>query len=310
MTRFYILILSSLLCLAWTASACPMSGRLNDFNCNEEVRYLFSGDSVVAGVRDGSDEGGGYPRRLQDEIPEATIKAVATPGVTSEALVLALVRNFNRPGTVVKKRSLCADWVMLDVGRNDYWRGVPPEQTMRNLKRLVRVYRVYIAKYCSGIEPIVSVSTMLPTNRSYQRTYIAELNATLLRYNSAELPVHVRFDRVNSKFISWDRLHPSTAGYDKMAGIVRNFIFKKVNKSILRQRPDADNDGVADYFEKSRYRTSIKKADTDRDGYTDGFEIFYGQSDPRSARSTPLPTATPTATPEVTPEATATATPS
>src|SRR5690606_6335664 len=90
----------------------------------------------------------------------------------------------------------------------------------------------------------------------------------------------LRLDRLQTKFISSDNLHPSSRGYDKLSTMISRFLQKKVKKKMLRKRRDTDSDGVYDIGERLLFKTSPHLADTDGDGFDDGQELFELFSDP------------------------------
>ena len=146
----------------------------------------------------------------------------------------------------------------------------------------------------------------------------------LLKIRGRDLPAYLRFDTLNPALLSSDGLHPTSAGYDVLGDIARQYIIGDAQTRSEISRPDVDEDGIYDLFERKKFKTSPKIADTDADGLEDGAEVFTYMTDPTNAdtdgdgvsdgtevaegtdpkspgsiipTATPTPTITPTATP-------------
>lgn len=257
---------------AWS---CPLVDGLVDFNCNQGHKIVFAGDSVVAGRGDHRDEAsGGYPTRVARQFPQSTVVNLGVSGHTSRQVL----QGFRRGKFTTRSRG--ADLLILDVGRNDCRDRWPTMQSVRMIKRTVKYVRNNIGESLSS-PPLVAVATQIP-NREWRRGCIEALNRTLLARKSKALPVTLRFDRLPASVLSADRLHPHAAGYDRIAKFANRFIRKRAQRLSLKERPDADNDGVYDLFELERYGTDPSLADSDGDGLLDGAEIFAYGTDPNS----------------------------
>ena len=181
-----------------------------------------------------------------------------------------------------KRKLANSDYLLIDVGRNDYFLQQEPGITVRNIVRLVRYLRNYLRKTAEA-DPVVAVATLLPTNRAYQKPFIDEVNRLLLKFRGPSLPVYLRFDGISNNLLGADGLHPTSAGYEAMTSVAAGFLDSTAQELAKRKREDRDNDGIYDRFETVRFHTSIKRADTDGDGLLDGAELFQYKTNPLSA---------------------------
>jgi lysophospholipase L1-like esterase len=260
--------------------ACPLVFHLVDFNCDQEEKIVFTGDSIVHGVGDTESlTGGGYPARVSELLDGPNVVEVGIPGISSQRLLAAYKKQLQKPRSRTTRLVQAADIFIISVGVNDYWEGHDPGLTVRNIRRLVRVIRTMLAEY-SDSPPFVAVTTLTPTTRDFQIPFITEVNRLLLEYASKQIPVYLRFDLLDPALLSPDGLHPSSEGYDALATMSYYYITTTAQSQMRALRPDKDHDGVFDYFEVSKYFTDPTLKDTDRDGLSDGVEIFRRHTDP------------------------------
>jgi len=282
------------------ASACPRIDGLIDYNCDRKLKIVAVGDSVVAGIGDSRNGNrGGYVKRLRKDFPRADIKGMGFPGYSSGRLLQDFTAALNRPGTGKTKRSLeNADLIIIDVGRNDYWDKEAASLTVTNIVRLAKLFKEKVGTRL-GVPPYVTIAYMLPTKRSFQWTFLVQINYYLSHLNPASFPVELRFNNLGTSSLSWDGIHPSSRGYSKMEAMIKKYLKGKLQRVERRVRTDRDKDGVYDIFELSRFKTDPTLKDTDGDTLSDGDELFIYRSDPLNAHSgqEKVPTATPTAAP-------------
>lgn len=264
--------------------ACPLIANLVDFNCDRALRVAVMGDSIVRGLQDSgiTKKNGGYVLDLQHMYPRARFYNLGIPGSTSRSL-LGVVRRSIRSRTTFYKTLKAADYVLIEVGTNDFWQHTKPSATVRNLRRLKSNVENFVVNQ-SGVRPIVLLSTLPQTSRGFQEPFIESVdNLLALSSNVQTLNVQVRFDELGTAILSYDRLHPSTQGYLMMARLVRDIFSEWLTPKARRERPDLDNDGVYDRFEVSKFLTNPAEADTDGDDLMDGAELFVYRSDPNRA---------------------------
>ena len=256
------------------ASACPLVDGLHDFNCNQTVRVVVAGDSVVYGLGDTENGNrGGYVKRLDNLLPQAVqVVGLGTSGIRSDELL----RDFQ--SGAYRKRTRRTDILFIDVGRNDCRDNLPPLRTFRNIKRLVRWARKNIGTATQG-PPFIVVTTQIP-DRERRRQCLEEINRILIQRTSRKMPAYLRFDKLPDTILGSDGLHPTSAGYQRMAKKMRRFINRRLQTRIQEERPDSDSDGIYDFHENARFGTNPELADTDEDTLLDGAEVFTHSTDP------------------------------
>ena len=276
------------LAMATVAVACPLRSGLVDFNCDGIQKIAFVGDSFVQGVGDTSMPDGGYFARVAANYPDATVVRYAVPGVTASKLFSTLKRKVPQMASGPAENNLIgSDILVIDVGRNDFYDTNNPPATVGTIKRIVKYLNSELAARNGGIPPVIVVASLLPTKRLVQRYFITYTNDLMIEQKSAALPLYVRLDKLSKDYVSKDGLHPSSAGYDKIAAKMQSYFEHKGTSRALALRPDSDGDGAYDIFESSSYGTSSTVADSDADGTSDGDEIFVYETDPNDAGSHP-----------------------
>lgn len=268
---------TALATLATKAWACPSIDRLVDFNCDQRLKVSITGDSIVKGVGDDEKHTGGYVKRLINRFKAGTFGNLGVGGTYSGTLYRSYRRLLASAVVGPTKNKLnFADHIVIDVGRNDYFLEEPAAKTVRNIDRLQSLLRNYVRKQ-SGVTPLVTIVTLLPTTRDYQREFIDDVNRILL---ASDLPVYLRLDQIDPLTISEDGIHPSPEGYKLIADIFEDYLRDMANQRMISLRNDLDQDDVFDLFETRLFNTDPSLADTDQDGKSDGLELFTTHSDP------------------------------
>lgn len=254
--------------------ACPLTEGLIDFNCNQKLRVVFTGDSVVAGLGDAENSHrGGYVKRMNQRLPRPVqVKNLGFSGIRSDQLLRRFLDGLYR------RQVQRADVVFIDVGKNDCRDNLPPIRAVRNIKRLVRFFQQRAGNETLG-NPYVVIATQIP-NRDRRRACIEEINRLLLVKKSEKLPAYFRFDKLPASILGSDGLHPNSAGYARMSRRIYRFFTNALQNRLASERPDQDVDGIYDYFEELRYGTSPSLADSDGDTLSDGDETFVYGTDP------------------------------
>ena len=277
----FLRIFSVVLIVALTAApaaACPTIDDLIDFNCSQTGKITITGDSFVNGVGD-TKNGAGYVGRAEDNFQSFRFTETGVNGITT-AKLLSNFKRFLPRGKTTYKRTINSDILIIDVGRNDYWRNVPPSMVVRNIKRLVKFLKKALVEDEIESPPKIFVSALLPTKRGFQAPFIREVNRLLLKQKGAKLPVYLRFDKVSSSVVGADGLHPTARGYKRIAKFLTKFLKGAAQNKMRKNRKDTDADGVYDFFETNRYGTDPEAFDTDGDAKSDGTEIFTDGTDP------------------------------
>lgn len=228
---FTVVTLVTILPQPLWAIDCPLIRSLADYNCDGRIRILITGDSVVSGVGD-EQNAGGYVGRLQQQMRFAKIESVGIPGAKSLRLFQYYRREFRKVKSLLNRRiTKNLDYVVIDVGRNDYWDRAPAKRTTRNILRLVHLLRETLTTR-DGMSPFVIITTLIPTNRSYQSGFITQVNDLLLRRPSTRQPVYIRFNNLSRDILSSDGLHPCSYGYDVIAQSLYEQLYGPVQEKI------------------------------------------------------------------------------
>ena len=261
---------SSLALMSTDGYACPSVANLPDVNCDGAARIAIVGDSVVYGVGDTVNNGkGGYVLRIAKKFPEATFDNLGTPGEEARRVIGVIESSFAGTGDAAFASALSqADVVILDIGRNDWWKFRPANATWRNLKRLREVVQREVEK-TTGHKPLVVTAQLMGANRTGQGTWVTELNKLIAANHKATVPADLKFNSVSKKLLL-DRVHPGPLGYDHITKILNQYLKSSLPKHVTAFRDDADKDGLYDDYEAEKFGTSPLNPDTDGDGILDG----------------------------------------
>lgn len=154
-----------------TPRRCPSRYGIPDISCDDGVRVVIVGDSIVAGVGDErfGNAGGGYVTRIQESLPRVVFSGFGTPGQNSEQL-------YKKVKTALAKRSpsselgqalVDADIIIIDVGRNDWFEvfklDEPPSlPTYTRLRRLQSHVRARLTLLTGRTPLVVLLSSCSP----------------------------------------------------------------------------------------------------------------------------------------------------
>lgn len=285
-SAFLLSLYGLLIATADMVHACPRIGGLVDFNCDGVHKIVVTGDSVVRGVGDlRNNNNGGYVKRIARKLKKSQVINLGMPGFQSGQLLMTLKQKLRSHRTNKIQTQLAdVDLLIIDIGRNDFFTGDPVSFTIRNLKRMVRFLRIQLGTG-SKTPPDIMIATLIPTKRGFQRPFIEELNTMLLEMTSDDLPVNLRFDMLEPEIISVDGIHPDAEGYQAIAAVALDFVKITAQDLAAAKRPDNDNDGIYDMFERAKYTCDPELPDTDNDGLKDGEEAFDYETDPIQADS-------------------------
>jgi lysophospholipase L1-like esterase len=265
---------------AAVAHACPLVDSLVDYNCDGKHVISVVGDSIVFGTGDDlNGDRGGYPLRLQRIFPKSEVNSFGYRGITTGQLISYYKRLFAKRGQNAEVRSLGeSDVVIVDVGRNDYFNRNSSTLTATTIKRLILTLSTELGKRYGS--PPLFASTVLPlTRREIDLGFIQQVNMVLLRIRGREFPAFLRFDTLSPQLLGVDGLHPTSSGYDVLAGITARYINTDAQRRSRQARKDTDGDGIYDIFERLKFDTSPRLVDTDGDNLPDGEEVFRYKTD-------------------------------
>ena len=179
-----------------------------------------------------------------------------------------------------------ADYVLIEVGTNEYWEKQSISYSVTGIRRLVNTLKNFYRDNGPKIEPIFVVATPPQSTRSFQNPFLLALADGLLERKET-LNVRILFHTLGTSIIGADQLHPDASGYRVMAKLVKKVLNGVVQHQARAARPDQDGDGIYDRFEESKYGTSSSLADTDSDSFIDGDEVFTYETDPLDGASHP-----------------------
>jgi len=270
MKRLISLLLALSTFCSSAAFSCPRVAGLPDVNCDGSAKIAVLGDSVVYGTGDTINGGkGGYVQRISKSFPRATFFNLGAPGSQVRRQIISVEESFaGKRDSSLATTLASADVVILDLGRNDWWKFGPAIATWRDLKRLRKVIQSKVFRV-TGHKPFVVTAQLMGANRAEQAAWVIELNKHIAAHNSPSAPTDLRFNVVNKRLLI-DHVHPSPVGYDEIAKILRLYLRIILPKRIALFRPDTDRDGLYDEFEESKFGTSPNDPDTDDDGLFDG----------------------------------------
>lgn len=265
-----ILSLCALSVFSTECRACPAVANLPDVNCDGAARVAILGDSVVYGVGDTVNGGkGGYVLRIAKKFPDATFDNLGTPGEEARRVIGVIESSFDGTGDSTFAASLSkADIVILDIGRNDWWKFKPASATWRNIKRVREVIQSEVNKV-TGHKPLVVTAQIMGANRTGQGAWVTELNTLIAANSKPTSPGDLKFNLVSKKLLL-DRVHPGPLGYDRIAKVLYDYLTVKAPKYVAILREDGDQDGLYDEYEAEKFGTSPLDPDSDDDGILDG----------------------------------------
>jgi len=229
--------LITLLPLKAFAQTCPDIREIADLNCDGKLQITFVGDSIVTGFGDTENRNrGGYVLRLQQKFADVIIKSVAVNGLKTggliELLTNALEKNLSPMNQTILMES---DVVILDMGRNDRLVPKPVKDTYKALQLAGNKIRKNVRKL-AGFEPLIVTSVMMIPGRPYIAPFVRKLNSIILGGNSPERPADLRFDKVSGAFLSKDKLHPSSKGYEALSKVAEQYLLTELPTETKRLR--------------------------------------------------------------------------
>ncbi len=271
----------TLLFLPSIALACPTIQDLVDMNCDQQLTVVFIGDSIVYGVGDGEhEEKGGYVLRLAEQLSGANALNFGVPGITSAKLADLFAKIAKGKTHKDWKKALgTADYIVIDVGRNDYFKKVLETDVVKNINITIKNIKGIISKL-KAPTPLIAVASLAKSSRPKQQPFINKVNKAIRAARKKGLILGPEFDEVDGLKLNRDGLHPTSAGYAQLEFAVESFLRIDAQAKAVKINIDSDGDGLYDRFEASRFGTDPTKYDTDGDGIGDGDEIFILNSDP------------------------------
>ena len=219
------------------AQSCPDIHGIADLNCDGKLQITFVGDSIVTGFGDTENKNrGGYVLRLQQRFSDVAIKSVAVNGLKTGGLIELLTKAFDTDlAPKVQEDLRESDVVIMDMGRNDRLVPKPVKDTYRALQLAGNKIRKGVHKL-SGFDPLIVTSVMMIPGRAYLAPFVRKLNAIILQGNSPDRPSDLRFDKVSSVYLSTDKLHPSSKGYEALYKVAEKYLLTELPAETKRLR--------------------------------------------------------------------------
>lgn len=168
----------------------------------EERRIVALGDSLFAGY--GLDPSQSYPVRIEGALRARGINAKMTnAGVSGDTTAGGL----QRVDFVIDSMDKPPQLVLISLGGNDMLRGLPPEETRKNLAAILGKLKA------RGI-PVVLMGMLAPPNLGAD--YAAKFNpiypALAKEYGARLVPFFLQPVVGRTDLIQADRIHPNDAG--------------------------------------------------------------------------------------------------
>lgn len=217
------------MCCCCDAYACPDVKGFEDINCDGYFRMAVLGDSIGRGSRGNLRAAGSFVKRIGKVFRFAAIKNLSIPGLDTPHAIHDLLKEF--PANQYKvKRSLLnkADFVLIELGINDFFATDDVESTINNLATIVTMVRVYVRNHSTSA-PVIALSLITPVSpitekRAEQQSFVKALNKAMLDARSDTFPAYVRFDQIPESTSAGDGIHPNTVGHTKMTKILASYM--------------------------------------------------------------------------------------
>jgi len=258
------------------ANAWPYVYKLLDRNGDCEIVGVVVGDSFSAGVGD-TIKDGGFVKRAAGFLPRIELVRMGMQGLKTLDLLQKIQKEFKAESITPFKSALeRADFIVLDVGRNDRWNYGEPGESARNIWRIQKMLRKKITQL-NGVPPVIITSILMLPNRGSQGPWVASFNEIVASHNSERFPANLRFDLVSKRLIGSDQIHPLPEGHAALAQALVTYIRKELPESLSNEFTDEDGDDLYDNAELERWGTDSKSFDTNGDGVGDGVGVCGGR---------------------------------
>jgi lysophospholipase L1-like esterase len=215
-TIFSFIVIGMIISLYF--SGCDNGTAANIFDANNTgISLVCLGDSLTAGhgatTPGVDDETKSYPAYLQAKINIPVVNA----GITGNTTAQALFRTYT---DVIKENPRI---VIIELGGNDLFQGVPPETTKNNLQKIINLVnngkrKIYIARFYTEEVARSMADSVGINNYSVQTFLITQYNTmfyALAASNNVELITDI-WEGVWGIHMS-DVVHPDAKGYEIMA---------------------------------------------------------------------------------------------
>jgi len=213
---------------ATDVAACGAKYGLPDRDCDGAVTVVVIGDSLVKGIGDTKNSNsGGYIKRATKALPKIEFRSFGQPGLEARQLLKRVNETFASSKDSSLRAALdTADYVVLDLGRNDRWYFESPLKTGRHLKRIRLRIQNGVAQRTGGFSPLVITAVLMLPNRGAQGPWVKDLNLVIRKGDSLGAPADLRFDLVSKRLLGDDQIHPTSLGYAALAQTFIEYLTK------------------------------------------------------------------------------------
>ena len=172
----------------------------------EEVSILALGDSLFAGY--GVEPGQSYPARLEAALRARGINAkIVNAGVSGDTTAGGL----QRLDFVLSGMTSAPALVIISLGGNDMLRGLPPEQTRKNLDEL-------LTRLDQRKVPVLLMGMLSAPNwgADHAKAFNAIYPELARKHDAALVPFFLQAVIDKPQLIQADRIHPTAQGIEEM----------------------------------------------------------------------------------------------
>ena len=186
-----------------------------------QVKMLFLGDSLTAGYQ--LDPSRAYPNQLEKKLGSHMITAI-NQGISGDTSYTLL----NRLDFTLQH--VTPNLVFLCIGANDGLRGMPIQQTEKNIQTI-------ISKIQTKKIPIIMAGMTLPDN--YSRQYIQNFETMYEKVASKNgirlMPFLLKDVAGKPEYNLSDGIHPNAAGHKIIAENIYNFLLRQPTIRLPKQ---------------------------------------------------------------------------
>ncbi len=171
-----------------------------------ERRILAFGDSLFAGYNLAEHEG--YPERLEEVLRARGVNArVIDAAVSGDTTAAGL----QRLAFVLDNAQQLPDLAIVELGGNDFLRGITPDETRANLSGIVQ-------QLSDREIPVLLMGMRAPPNLGvqFQEEFDAIYPALAAEFDTALVPFFLEAVYDRPELIQPDRIHPTAEGIDTL----------------------------------------------------------------------------------------------
>lgn len=191
----------------------------------EEVTVVALGDSLFTGY--GLGEGESYPARLERALRARGINArIANAGVSGDTTGGGL----QRLAFTLNSQKRPPDLVLISLGGNDMLRGLPPEETRKNLDAI-------LSELGSRDIPVVLLGMLSPPNlgADYRAKFDQIYPALARKHGAALVPFFLQPLMDRPDLVQKDRIHPTNQGIELLVKTTVDQVAGALERSGARQ---------------------------------------------------------------------------